>query len=140
MSGAPIAWLGRPVLFAGLEQDERLDYRSHLVVHGGMPAMPADELADLAENVNLRGRGGAGFPFATKLRAVVKSAARRKGRPVVVVNGTEGEPSCLKDAALLLRTPTWCWTARCWRPPPWTPSRWSSASPGSTPSSPCAGR
>ncbi|MFJ1703739.1 NADH-ubiquinone oxidoreductase-F iron-sulfur binding region domain-containing protein [Kitasatospora sp. NPDC088346] len=105
MSGAPIAWLGRPVLLAGLEQEERLDYRSHLVVHGGMPLMPADELADLAENVNLRGRGGAGFPFATKLRAVVKSAARRKGRPVVVVNGTEGEPSCLKDAALLLRTP-----------------------------------
>ncbi|WP_431683055.1 NADH-ubiquinone oxidoreductase-F iron-sulfur binding region domain-containing protein [Kitasatospora sp. KL5] len=67
--------------------------------------MAADELADLAENVNLRGRGGAGFPFARKVRAVVKSAARRRTRPVVVVNGTEGEPSCLKDAALLLRTP-----------------------------------
>ncbi|MEV4612483.1 NADH-ubiquinone oxidoreductase-F iron-sulfur binding region domain-containing protein [Kitasatospora sp. NPDC049258] len=105
MSGAPIAWLGRPVLFAGLEHTEQLDYRAHLVVHGQLPTMPADELADLAENVNLRGRGGAGFPFARKLRAVVKSAARRKGRPVVVVNGTEGEPSCLKDAALLLRTP-----------------------------------
>ncbi|MEU9080270.1 NADH-ubiquinone oxidoreductase-F iron-sulfur binding region domain-containing protein [Kitasatospora sp. NPDC048538] len=105
MSGAPIAWLGRPVLFAGLERDERLDHRAHLVVHGGMPTLPADELADLAENVDLRGRGGAGFPFARKLRAVVKAAARRRARPVVVVNGTEGEPSCLKDAALLLRTP-----------------------------------
>ncbi|MGV9270582.1 NADH-ubiquinone oxidoreductase-F iron-sulfur binding region domain-containing protein [Kitasatospora sp. NPDC003701] len=105
MSGAPIAWLGRPVLFAGLEHDERLDYRAHLLVHDRPPAMPAEELADLAENINLRGRGGAGFPFARKLRAVVKAAARRKGRPVVVVNGTEGEPSCLKDAALLLRTP-----------------------------------
>ncbi|MFD7986009.1 NADH-ubiquinone oxidoreductase-F iron-sulfur binding region domain-containing protein [Kitasatospora indigofera] len=105
MNGAPIAWLGRPVLFAGLEHEERLDYRSHLLVHDRPAAMPADELADLAENVNLRGRGGAGFPFARKVRAVVKAAARRKGRPVVVVNGTEGEPSCLKDAALLLRTP-----------------------------------
>ncbi|MFD9130226.1 NADH-ubiquinone oxidoreductase-F iron-sulfur binding region domain-containing protein [Kitasatospora sp. NPDC059571] len=105
MNGAPIAWLGRPVLFAGLEHTEQLDYRAHLVVHGGLPAMSADELADLAENVNLRGRGGAGFPFARKLRAVVKAAARRRSRPVVVVNGTEGEPSCLKDAALLLRTP-----------------------------------
>ncbi|MFF3595900.1 NADH-ubiquinone oxidoreductase-F iron-sulfur binding region domain-containing protein [Kitasatospora indigofera] len=105
MNGVPIAWLGRPVLFAGLEHEERLDYRSHLLVHDRPAAMPADELADLAENVNLRGRGGAGFPFARKVRAVVKAAARRKGRPVVVVNGTEGEPSCLKDAALLLRTP-----------------------------------
>ncbi|WP_354638349.1 NADH-ubiquinone oxidoreductase-F iron-sulfur binding region domain-containing protein [Kitasatospora camelliae] len=105
MYGAPIAWLGRPVLFAGLEQVERLDHRAHLVVHGRPPSMAADELADLAENVNLRGRGGAGFPFARKIRAVVKAAARRRTRPVVVVNGTEGEPSCLKDAALLLRTP-----------------------------------
>ncbi|GAA2748865.1 NADH-ubiquinone oxidoreductase-F iron-sulfur binding region domain-containing protein [Kitasatospora cinereorecta] len=105
MNGAPIAWLGRPVLFAGLEQIERLDHRDHLVVHGRLPSMPIDEVADLAENVDLRGRGGAGFPFATKIRAVAKSAARRRARPVVVVNGTEGEPSCLKDAALLLRTP-----------------------------------
>ncbi|MEV8097990.1 NADH-quinone oxidoreductase subunit NuoF family protein [Kitasatospora sp. NPDC085879] len=105
MSGAPIAWIGRPVLFAGLEHSERLDHRAHLVVHGGMPAMSAEEVAELSENVNLRGRGGAGFPFARKIRAVVKSAARRRARPVVVVNGTEGEPSCLKDAALLLRTP-----------------------------------
>ncbi|MFC9324942.1 NADH-ubiquinone oxidoreductase-F iron-sulfur binding region domain-containing protein [Kitasatospora sp. NPDC057015] len=105
MNGAPIAWLGRPVLFAGLEHAERLDHRAHLVVHGRPPAMSAEELADLAENVDLRGRGGAGFPFARKIRAVVKAAARRRSRPVVVVNGTEGEPSCLKDAALLLRTP-----------------------------------
>ncbi|GAA1079083.1 NADH-ubiquinone oxidoreductase-F iron-sulfur binding region domain-containing protein [Kitasatospora arboriphila] len=105
MSGAPIAWLGRPVLFAGLEHSEQLDYREHLVVHGRLSPMKAEDLADLAENVDLRGRGGAGFPFARKLRAVVKSAARRRTRPVVVVNGTEGEPSCLKDAALLLRTP-----------------------------------
>ncbi|MFC6599627.1 NADH-ubiquinone oxidoreductase-F iron-sulfur binding region domain-containing protein [Kitasatospora paranensis] len=105
MNGAPIAWLNRPVLFAGLEHTERLDFRGHLVVHGRPPAMSAEELADLAENVDLRGRGGAGFPFARKLRAVVKATARRRSRPVVVVNGTEGEPSCLKDAALLLRTP-----------------------------------
>ncbi|MFI6444143.1 NADH-ubiquinone oxidoreductase-F iron-sulfur binding region domain-containing protein [Kitasatospora sp. NPDC050543] len=105
-SPPPIIWLGEPVLLAGLEDEGRVDYRSHLVVHGQMPApMSAEELADLAENVNLRGRGGAGFPFARKLTAVVKSVARRKTRPVVVVNGTEGEPSCLKDRTLILRTP-----------------------------------
>ncbi|TYC66512.1 oxidoreductase [Streptomyces sp. CB01881] len=102
---APVIWFGRPVLFAGLESLDRVDYRSHLVVHGQLPALRAEELAELAENVDLRGRGGAGFPFARKLRAVIKSVARRRTRPVVVVNGTEGEPSCLKDTTLLLRTP-----------------------------------
>ncbi|MFD0349740.1 NADH-ubiquinone oxidoreductase-F iron-sulfur binding region domain-containing protein [Kitasatospora aburaviensis] len=101
----PVLWFGRPVLFAGLESLYRVDYRSHLQVHGQLPSMGAEELAELAENVDLRGRGGAGFPFARKIRAVVKSAARRRTTPVVVVNGTEGEPSCLKDTTLILRAP-----------------------------------
>ncbi len=52
------------------------------------------------EHAGLLGRGGAGFPAATKLRTV---AAGR--RPVVVANGTEGEPASAKDKALLFGSP-----------------------------------
>jgi NADH:ubiquinone oxidoreductase subunit F (NADH-binding) len=53
----------------------------------------------MARVVDLRGRGGAGFPFAVKLAA----AARRKA--VVVVNASEGEPGSHKDAALISCSP-----------------------------------
>jgi len=49
--------------------------------------------------VDLRGRGGAGFPAAIKLA----SAHRR--RAVVVVNASEGEPASRKDAALMSLAP-----------------------------------
>ncbi len=51
------------------------------------------------QRVRLRGRGGAAFPFATKLEAL------RRGRPVLVVNMSEGEPASSKDAALALTRP-----------------------------------
>lgn len=56
-------------------------------------------LASWCQAVDLRGRGGAAFPFAVKLT----TAAGR--RPLVVVNGSEGEPASHKDAALLTRAP-----------------------------------
>jgi NADH:ubiquinone oxidoreductase subunit F (NADH-binding) len=53
----------------------------------------------MARAVDLRGRGGAGFPAAIKLA----SANRRKA--VVVVNASEGEPASRKDAALMTCAP-----------------------------------
>ncbi|MFI8500732.1 NADH-ubiquinone oxidoreductase-F iron-sulfur binding region domain-containing protein [Streptomyces sp. NPDC085524] len=49
----------------------------------------------------LRGRGGAGFPAAVKLRAVRDQG----GIPVVVANGEEGEPGSVKDRWLLRARP-----------------------------------
>jgi NADH:ubiquinone oxidoreductase subunit F (NADH-binding) len=49
----------------------------------------------------LRGRGGAGFPAALKLAAV----AGQRGRPIVIGNGTEGEPASAKDKVLLAKAP-----------------------------------
>jgi NADH:ubiquinone oxidoreductase subunit F (NADH-binding) len=59
---------------------------------------------DIIEQVKasgLRGRGGAGFPTATKLRAV----AVARGRALVVANGAEGEPRSGKDKVLLRYVP-----------------------------------
>src|SRR6202008_514947 len=47
------------------------------------------------------GRGGASFPTAKKLRAV----ASGRDVPVVIANGTEGEPASAKDKVLLAREP-----------------------------------
>ncbi|WP_234332524.1 NADH-quinone oxidoreductase subunit NuoF family protein [Streptomyces sp. NRRL S-87] len=97
--------VGPPRLLAGLDRTGRLDRVGHLTLHGSPPRFRPDELADLAENVDLRGRGGAGFPFARKVQAVTRSTASREGRCNVVVNGSEGEPACLKDTALWLHVP-----------------------------------
>ncbi|MFD3539120.1 NADH-ubiquinone oxidoreductase-F iron-sulfur binding region domain-containing protein [Streptomyces sp. NPDC058662] len=108
MTGAPspgLGCVGAPRLLAGLDRMPRLDRTAHLGVHGQLPQLGPDELIALAEDIELRGRGGAGFPFARKLRAVSRSARARDGSTAVVVNGSEGEPSCLKDTALLLHAP-----------------------------------
>jgi len=53
----------------------------------------------------LRGRGGAGFPTARKMAAVRRPAGSGRRRPVVVANGSEGEPVSTKDRVLLTRNP-----------------------------------
>jgi NADH:ubiquinone oxidoreductase subunit F (NADH-binding) len=65
------------------------------------PGRPARE-ALIAEvgRAGLTGRGGAGFPTARKLAAVVGGRA-----PVLIANGTEGEPASAKDKVLMGRSP-----------------------------------
>ena len=79
----------------------RLDVAEHLARFGPLPWAAAPGLADLAHRAGLRGRGGAGFPFGRKLTAV----AAGRSRPVVVVNGCEGEPLSRKDHALMDLSP-----------------------------------
>ncbi len=86
----------------------RLALGGHLAVHGAVPEAVASGRIDLlasAEDVDLRGRGGAAFPFARKARAVLAAAQRDGGRPLVVGNGSEGEPASRKDAQLMQRAP-----------------------------------
>jgi NADH:ubiquinone oxidoreductase subunit F (NADH-binding) len=63
------------------------------------PEVIVDELAA----AGLRGRGGAGFPTATKWRSVLEGVGPVP--PTVVVNAAEGEPSTFKDRQLLRTNP-----------------------------------
>jgi NADH:ubiquinone oxidoreductase subunit F (NADH-binding) len=92
-----------PRLLAGLAPGrERLSLDGHRAVHGPLPPVRSTELIDAVDQSGLRGRGGADFPTALKLRAV---AARRRGRSVVLVNGSETEPLSRKDRLLLAALP-----------------------------------
>ncbi|MFI9078858.1 NADH-ubiquinone oxidoreductase-F iron-sulfur binding region domain-containing protein [Streptomyces sioyaensis] len=100
-----LASLGPPRLLAGLDEMPRMDRVAHLARHGSLPQLTSQELVALAEDIDLRGRGGAGFPFARKVSAVLDGMQRADGKGAIVVNGSEGEPSCLKDTAMLLHAP-----------------------------------
>jgi NADH:ubiquinone oxidoreductase subunit F (NADH-binding) len=73
----------------------------HSRVHGELPRRSSQELIDSIERSGLRGRGGADFPAAIKLRAV----ASRRRVSAVVVNGSETEPASAKDRLLVTRLP-----------------------------------
>lgn len=91
-----------PRLLAGTDEHAMSDLSAHVAVHGPLPgATSGPELMELVERAGLRGRGGAAFPTAVKLRAV----AARRGRRVVVANATEGEPLSKKDRTLLRVAP-----------------------------------
>ncbi len=77
-------------------------WSEHIDRYGPLPEFsgPGRSLLTAVEESGLRGRGGAGFPTAVKLRTV---ASRRS--PIVVANGTEGEPASAKDKVLLRRNP-----------------------------------
>jgi NADH:ubiquinone oxidoreductase subunit F (NADH-binding) len=95
----PIWTIGAPRLLAGLDRCTALDLRTHLQVHGALPAIDHPHLLALLDASRLAGRGGAGFALAAKVRAL-------KGtRTTVVVNGSESEPASHKDRTLLRRTP-----------------------------------
>src|SRR5215469_9920017 len=64
---------------------------------GPLP-LPGPGFIDALQASGLRGRGGAAFPAATKWAAVASSSGKR---PVVLVNGAEGEPLSRKDRTLL---------------------------------------
>ena len=97
--------IGAARLTAGLDRMPRLDLEAHRDIFGPLPRLTAEELISMTEQVDLRGQGGAAFPFARKLRAVVKNAEENDCAPVVVVNATEGEPGSVKDKMLMIRSP-----------------------------------
>jgi NADH:ubiquinone oxidoreductase subunit F (NADH-binding) len=97
---------GAARLLATGSRGQATSLAEHLARHGPLPACAgADpwELIGEVERAGLTGRGGAAFPTAAKLRAVRNAAAGRA--PLVIANGTEGEPASGKDRALLASAP-----------------------------------
>ncbi len=92
-----------PRLLVGVD-GHRVDLRTHLGIVSGavdLRSWSPERLIDEIDRAGLRGRGGAAFPVAKKMRAV----GARGGQRVVVANGTEGEPASNKDRLLLTETP-----------------------------------
>jgi NADH:ubiquinone oxidoreductase subunit F (NADH-binding) len=75
---------------------------AHLDRWGALPNVSAGVLLDAVDRSGLRGHGGAWFPVGVKWRAVAGSG---RAKPVVIANGTEGEPASGKDRYLLHHAP-----------------------------------
>ncbi len=108
MSTPSQAPAGLPRLLSEIPAQGAMSLPVHLEVHGQAPLARsrrerrgAAALIEEVEYAGLLGRGGAAFPTAIKMHAV----ARARGRPIVVVNGAEGEPASLKDRTLLTALP-----------------------------------
>ncbi len=94
---AEVTVLPGPALLSGIEHGPSLAV--HRQQYGAPPLLDRSALLADLHRIGLRGRGGAGFPFATKVEAL------GRGRPVLVVNLSEGEPASSKDTALALTRP-----------------------------------
>jgi len=87
-----------PALLAHLHDGPSL--AAHRLRVGPCPSPGVESILAATTAVDVRGRGGAGFPFSVKLA----TSARRRRR-VVVVNLAEGEPASAKDSALAICVP-----------------------------------
>jgi NADH:ubiquinone oxidoreductase subunit F (NADH-binding) len=94
----PFGVVGEPRLLAG-SNGARVPYAQHRRIHAEPARMRQGELEQLCASVDLRGRGGAGFPVADKLRSL------RAGRRIVVVNASESEPASHTDQLLVTTFP-----------------------------------
>jgi NADH:ubiquinone oxidoreductase subunit F (NADH-binding) len=93
-----------PRLLVGVGDRPTSRLECHLDLHGTLPDLgrwAPEQVISMFEQAGIRGRGGASFPVAAKMRAV----ASRRWSKVVVANGSEGEPASKKDRALLREVP-----------------------------------
>ena len=102
--GRPAAPPGLPRLLPVTPLGQPASLAAHLARYGPRPAVLTERsraglLREVQES-GLTGRGGAAFPAFVKLSTVAD------GRdPVVIANGTEGEPASAKDKVLLTSSP-----------------------------------
>lgn len=80
---------------------EYLDAGGGRGIVGARGIGPNETIAEI-DAAGLRGRGGAGFPTATKWRSVAEGG---RGSRYAACNGAEGEPGTFKDRALMRANP-----------------------------------
>lgn len=98
-----------PRLLAGISGEGPQPLAAQLELHGPLPpplrsGRERAALLEECERARLCGRGGASFPLARKLRAVLDAAPARAPRHVIA-NGAEGDPSSVKDRTLMCMLP-----------------------------------
>ena len=86
------------------------DLAAYLAEDGGLGYAHAlerdrDDVIEEVARAGLRGRGGAGFPTATKWRGVMEVAAESESPVFLVANAAEGEPGTYKDRTLIEANP-----------------------------------
>lgn len=70
----------------------------HAPPFSGQPPLAPEQIIDVIERSGLRGRGGAGFPTATKWKLARKQGSETK---YIICNGDEGDPGAFMDRMLL---------------------------------------
>ncbi|MGX9792710.1 NADH-ubiquinone oxidoreductase-F iron-sulfur binding region domain-containing protein [Mycobacterium sp. MMS18-G62] len=98
------AWPDCPPRLLRPVHDGVEDFAGYSAGGGYQPLEDPDTLLGQVDLSGLLGRGGAAFPFGTKLRTV-RDAGRRGAETIVVANGEEGEPASVKDRWLLRNRP-----------------------------------
>src|SRR5688572_23563728 len=98
-----------PLIHRVLDENPCDDLDAYIAAGGGEALSAARRVdpanvIDALERSGLRGRGGAGFPTATKWSSVLANSSPTEATPVVV-NAAEGEPSTFKDRAIIRNNP-----------------------------------
>jgi len=101
-----VAVLRGPRLLSGVSDPRNL--AAHRQRWSQPKAISADDLVTLTERVDLRGRGGAAFPFSRKLSTTQSSGRKR----AVVLNASEASRAAPRTARCCSPCRTWPWTAR----------------------------
>ena len=92
-------WLLRDAPYASYDDYRRATGESAL---DKARALQPEAIVDELGRAGLRGRGGAGFPIATKWRSILRHECPTR---FAVCNAAEGEPGTFKDRYLLRRDP-----------------------------------
>jgi len=84
--------------------EDYIAYGGYSALAKALTEMDPVEIIETVEKAGLRGRGGAGFPAASKWKACRKAVAR-DGKKYVLCNADEGDPGAYMDRSLLEGNP-----------------------------------